>query len=138
MVTLSKAVSEDLAKLLEVEEDEINFIAPDSMVFHKGVEQTSWQAIVEVELPEECRYEQENVAKLIRHYIDETAIHVYFRFVYVNHRETKLDVNDDYPRYLTEENEVDLSFDESEERNEGDGDDEIYTGDIFQDVFKNN
>ena len=134
--SISRDVSEDLAKLLEVDVDEINFIAPDSMVFHKGVEQTSWQAIVEVELPEECRYEQDNVARLLRHYIDENAIHVYFRFVYVNRKETKEDNNEDYPRYLTEENQVDLSYDESEEREEGDGDDEIYTGDIFADVFK--
>ena len=134
---ISLDVTSDLAKLLEVEEDEINFVATNAMVFHKGVEQTSWQAIIEVQLPEECRYEQDNVAKLLRHYIDENAIHVYFRFVYINKRETKEEVNDDYPRYLTEENQVDFSFDEdNEEREEGDGDDDIYTGDIFADVFK--
>lgn len=135
---ISQAATDDLAKLLEIDADDINFIAPNSLVFHKGVEQTSWHAIVEVHLPEESRYEQENVAKLLRHYIDETAIHVEFHFRYFDRKHHKVEINDDYPRYLTESNQVDLDYEDEEEfdREEGDGDDDIYTGDIFEGVLK--
>ena len=37
---ISRELTSSLAKLYEVEEDEINFVAPHDMVFHKGVEQT--------------------------------------------------------------------------------------------------
>ena len=50
---VSRELTSLVAKLYEVEEDEVNFIAPNDMVFHNGVEQTSWRVIVEVRAPEE-------------------------------------------------------------------------------------
>ena len=43
---LSREMTPNLAKLYEVSEDEIIFVAPENMVFHKGVEQTSWNIII--------------------------------------------------------------------------------------------
>ena len=48
---LSKQMTPGLAKLYEVNEDQINFVAPNDMVFHKGVEQTSWNLLIHVHAP---------------------------------------------------------------------------------------
>jgi hypothetical protein len=41
--TYSRKNTANLANLFECEEEEIVFYSPNSMIFHKGVEQTSWQ-----------------------------------------------------------------------------------------------
>ena len=43
-----------------------------------------------------------------------------------------LKLNPDYPKYLTEENTVNIESEYDENMQEGEGDDEIYTGDIFE------
>ena len=48
---LSREMTPNLAKLYELSEDEILFVAPENMVFHKGVEQTSWNIIIHVHAP---------------------------------------------------------------------------------------
>mgnify|MGYP006982724032 FL=1 len=50
----SKEHTANLAELFETDSDEINFYAPSSMIFHNGVEQTSWN--VEIRVLAECKY----------------------------------------------------------------------------------
>ena len=49
---LSAELTPNLAKLFETDEDEISFIAEDDLYFHKGFDQNSWNAYVEVHVPE--------------------------------------------------------------------------------------
>ena len=83
---LSREMTPNLAKLYELSEDEILFVAPENMVFHNGVEQTSWNII--------------------------------------------------YPRFIASDNLVDVANEDYEDMEEGDGEDEIFTGDIFRDFNK--
>ena len=138
---VSRELTSLVAKLYEVEEDEVNFIAPNDMVFHNGVEQTSWRVIVEVRAPEEFDKFQNAAKDLIMHYISTVAVHVEVTFIYYGYHDHFVKLNPEYPHYLTEK---EMAEDEvySEEMEEGEEDDQIYTGDMFaglgDDDFKNN
>lgn len=134
---LSKELTPLVAKLYEVDENEVAFLSPQTMVFHKGVEQTSWNIIIKVEAPEQFARVQDKMADLLLHGIGEVAIHVNVVFSYYSADDFYKKVNDDYPLYITEANLVDLEeeddeFDDDEEEDEED----IYTGDIFKGLDK--
>ena len=130
---VSRELTPLVAKLYEVEEDEVNFIAPNDMVFHNGVEQTSWRVIMEVRAPEEFDKFQNQAKDLLMHFISGVAVHVEVTFIYYGYHDHFVKLNPEYPHYLTEE---DREEDEvySEEMEEGEEDDQIYTGDIFKDL----
>lgn len=127
---VSRELTPLVARLYEVEEDEVNFIAPNDMVFHNGVEQTSWRVIMEVRAPEEFDKFQNQAKDLLMHYISGVAVHVEVTFIYYGYHDHFVKLNPEYPHYLTEE---DREEDEvySEEMEEGEEDDQIYTGDMF-------
>lgn len=135
---VSRELTPLLAKLYEVDEDEINFVAPNTMIFHKGMEQTSWNALVIVNLPLKVSVLQEKAAQVIFSALEEIAIHVDIRFQYysVDHRNAK--INPNYPRYISEDNVVNADSDHCcEDLEEGEENDQIYTGDIFENYSKN-
>ena len=137
---LSSEMTPSLAKLYEVDEDEINFVAPENMVFHKGVEQTSWNVIIHVNAPMKVSVLQDDVARLILASIGDVAIHKSIEFYYYSQDNRYTLFNDDYPRYITEGNTV--NYDEDYCDDDCDDDDcdceddeeEIYTGDIFEGI----
>ena len=129
---LSVSLGRDLAKIYEVSEDDINFIAPNDMVFHKGVEQTSWRVFVEVNVPKKLEVMQEQAHKVIVHHIKEIAIHIETVFRYYLSDNHTLHINEDYPLYMEEKVEAQYDTDYPEDIEEGEGEDEIYTGDIFE------
>ena len=65
---LSRSLTPRLAKLYEVSEDEINFVAPNDMIFHNGVEQTSWNILIHVHAPMKVSVLQEFVKEFIISY----------------------------------------------------------------------
>ena len=138
---VSRELSPLVAKLYELDENDVNFVAPNNMVFHNGVEQTSWRVIVEVHAPEEFDKFQNQAKDLLMHYIAQVAVHVEVTFVYYGYHDHFVKMNSEYPPYLTEENREEEEF-YSEEIEEGEEDDQIYTGDIFaglkDDDFKKN
>lgn len=130
---LSKAMAHNLADLYEVSEDDINFIAPNSMVFHNGVDQTSWNLLVRVNLPKKLLVLQNEAAEIIMQMVQGPTIHVAVEFYYYPEDNRYERINDDYPRFITEDNTVDIEEDYDEEGYiEGEGEDEVYTGDIFE------
>ena len=130
---LSREMTPNLAKIYELSEDEILFIAPNDMVFHKGVEQTSWNIIIHVHAPKRAALIQDQVAKLILESIGDVAINKILEFYYYDEDNRYSKLNEAYPRFISEDNLVNLANEEYEDMEEGDGDDEIFTGDIFQD-----
>ena len=130
---LSREMTPNLAKLYELSEDEILFVAPNDMVFHKGVEQTSWNIIVHVHAPKKVSVLQDQVAKLILESIGDVAINKVLEFYYYSEDNRYCKINNAYPRFITADNLVDVAEQDYEDKEEGDGDDDIYTGDIFQD-----
>lgn len=129
---LSRELTPLVAKLYEVDEDEVNFIAPQAMVFHKGTEQTSWNILIKVNAPKKVSVLQDQMAELMLHGIGEVAIHVNVEFTYYSQDDRYTKINPNYPKYITDENLVGIDDDYPEDIEEGEGDDELYTGDIFE------
>jgi len=130
---LSREMTHNLADLYEVSEDDINFIAPNNMVFHNGVEQTSWNALVRVHLPKKVMVLQDDAAKLIMDMIQGPTINVAVEFYYYSEDNRYEKINEDYPSFITDDNLVDVDEDYEETQYiEGDGKDEVFTGDIFK------
>lgn len=131
---LSQRISKDIAKIYEMDEDEIHFISSNNMVFHNGEEQTSWRVFVEVNAPKKVEVLQGQICNLLAHYISEVAIHLeaVFKYYSVDHYYKHL--NPDYPLFLEDKNTVTFSEEYSEEMEEGEGDDQIYTEDIFKGI----
>lgn len=133
---LSRELTPLIAKLYEVEEDEIIFIAPNNMIFHKGTEQTSWNLLIHVHAPMKVSVLQNMMADLLLNGIGEVAIHKTVEFYYYSQDNRFQKINENYPRFITEDNlvDVDAEHDDDEELEEGEGDDQIYTGDVFKDL----
>ena len=129
---LSRELTPLVAKLYEVDEDEVNFIAPQAMVFHKGTEQTSWNILIRVNAPKKVSVLQDQMAELMLHGIGEVAIHVNVEFTYYSQDDRYTKINPSYPRDMSEENLVGIDDEYPEDIEEGEGDDELYTGDIFE------
>lgn len=132
---LSKVLTPNVAKLYEVSEDEVNFHAPNMMVFHNGVEQTSWNVMIEVKAPLKVRVLQDQAAKLLLEGIGDVAINVQVIFNYYSQDDRYIKINDQYPRYITEDNLVGLDEEYEgydEEIEEGEEEDQLYAGDIFK------
>ena len=131
---LSARVSKDIAKIYEMDPDDIHFISSNNMVFHEGNEQTSWRVFVEVNAPKKVEVLQEQMCALLDHYISEIAIHleILFKYYSVDHYYKKL--NPEYPLFLEDKNLVNFEETYTEDMEEGEGEDEIFTGDIFKDI----
>ena len=146
----SREITSQLAKLYELEEDDINFVAPENMVFHNGVEQTSWNTIIEVYAPKRASLVQEEVANFLSVSLGDYAINVIIEFYYYDEANRYVRLNKKYPRYITDENIVNTEqeydeYDDEEEdeececghhhhhHHEEPSEEELYTGDIFKD-----
>lgn len=130
---LSHDLTPSLAKLYEVDEDEINFVAPNNMLFHKGVEQTSWNLLMHVHAPMKVSVLQDQVATYLIKAIGDIAIHKIVEFYYYSQDNRYVDINPDYPRYMSDDNMVSTDEEYDEDMEEGENEDEIYTEDIFKD-----
>ena len=133
---LSREMTPNLAKLYEVSEDDIIFVAPENMVFHKGVEQTSWNIIIHVHAPKKVSVLQDQVAKLILESIGDVAINKILEFYYYSEDNRYTKLNESYPRFIANDNLVDIDEEDYEDMEEGEGENEIYTGDIFKDFHE--
>ena len=131
---LSRELTPLVAKLYEVDEDEVNFIAPQAMVFHKGVEQTSWNILIKVNAPKKVSILEDQMSQLMLHGIGEVAIHVAVEFYYYSQENRYTKINDNYPRFIADDNLVDIEDEYPEDIEEGEEDDEIFTGDIFEGI----
>ena len=131
---LSREMTPALAELYECDQEEILFVAPESMVFHNGVEQTSWNAIVRVDAPMKVRVLEDQVAELIMRLVKGPTINVQVVFYYFSEDNFYELINDDYPRFIEDDNLVNIENESyRDDLEEGEGDDQIFTGDIFKD-----
>ena len=129
---LSRELTPLVAKLYEVSEDDVIFLAPQDMVFHKGTEQTSWNILVRVNAPKKVSVLQDQMAELMMQGIGEVAIHVAVEFYYYSQDDRYQKINESYPRFLSDENLVSVDDEYPENLEEGEEEDQVYTGDIFK------
>ncbi len=139
---VSNEITAKVANLYEVNADSVNFIAHESMVYHDGVDQGSWHILVKVNAPKRSELVQDLVADLLFNTLREVAINVEIIFEYYSDDHHVLRVNPDYPRYMSEDNIVEIDdeidnekirFDDEDDEDE---EEDIYTGNIFQDFEK--
>ncbi|MBO4540620.1 MAG: hypothetical protein J5736_01405 [Bacilli bacterium] len=100
----SKEHTANLADLFETEADSLNFFAPNSMLFHEGVEQTSWNVLVIVRAPEKFRPLEGKVANYLLKTVVDFAVNVQLEFEYFEPGRHYEHLNPDYPRYMKESN----------------------------------
>lgn len=129
---LSRQLTPLVAKLYEVDEEDVVFIAPDAMVFHKGTEQTSWNVLIHVTAPKKVSVLQEQMSQLMLHGIGDVAIHVTVEFYYYSQDDRYQKINPNYPRFISDDNLVNVDDEYDEDIEEGEDDDQVYTGDIFE------
>lgn len=115
----SKENSDNLVNLFECGEDDLNFYAPNSMVFHNGVEQTSWNTIVIVKASSKYSFAEKSVAEYLLKTLKEFSINVQIQFEYFGDEAVYEEINDDYPRYIKEDN---IATQEDEPSDEDDDD----------------
>ena len=149
----SREHTPNLAQLYETGEEDIVFYCPSSMVFHKGVEQTSWQTLVIVRAEEKYEPLEEQIADYLLKTLNLFSINVHIEFAYTHGHHCHDFVNPQYPRFLdmpeNKDEEYSFSFGEEPESMEGDltieeeehhhhhhhhdeeGEEEIFLGDAF-------
>lgn len=123
----SKDHLENLTSLFETKE-EIIFVASDAYVFHDGVDQNSWQALVKVDAPEKYEPLEDKVATYIMKTLSSFAINIKVTFEYFHSHHEHEYHNTEYPRFITDENLVNVEGSEEDE--------ELYEGNIFEGMEK--
>ncbi len=116
-----------LARLFETKPENINFYAPESFLFHDGIEQTSWNTLVRVHAPARCRKVQDLVAKYLLATLVDITIHLAVEFYYYEESDRYEKINKDYPRFITEANMVTAEDDLEEEEETP----ELFEGNVF-------
>ena len=128
--TYSKNHTKNLASLFETNLDNISFYAPNSYMFHNGVEQTSWNTLVRIHAPHKYEVLEKKVAKYILETLKEFTINLSIEFYYYEEEHRYAYNNEKYPHFLTEDNVVNV---EEEELGE---DEELFEGNIFEEFEK--
>ena len=126
---LSRDMTSKLANLYEISKDEINFFAPECLYVHDGVDQNTYSILVEVHAPKKVSVLEEDAYKIIENYIKNVTVHLECIFYYFSIDNYHKFENEDYPRYMDEENSVDF-YEESEE--ETTSNEDIYLGNAFE------
>jgi len=128
----SKEHTENLANLFETKTDDISFVAPQSFVLHEGVEQTSWNAIIIVHAPKQYEVFEAKIAKYLLGTLSEFSINLSVRFVYFEKKNFYEHINSDYPRFLRDDNLVNVAEDEEDDDSEDEEQPELYEGNMFE------
>ncbi len=126
---LSRKLTPNLAKVYEIAESEINFVAPrDTMLFHNGVDQSLWNCIVQVKAPHRCEAVESFAADILSTAIKEVAINVAIEFAYYEESHRYEYLNDQFDRFIEvpiSRADVDLDDDDDEDYEEDEFDDEL-------------
>lgn len=125
---LSSDITPGLSSLFECKKEDINFYATEGLFVHDGVEQNTWYVLIKVMLPRKLQIFQKEAAQIISNFYKDVAIHLEIVFEYYLSDEREIFINNDYPLYLNENNIVEASEDEIG----GDDEEDIYTGDAFE------
>lgn len=123
----SKENTKNLAQLFETNEDNILFYAPNSYLLHYGMDQTSWNSIVRINAPRKFAALETKVAEYILKTIVVYCINASVEFYYYEEKNRYEFINKEYPRFLSEENIVNVEHEEIDEE-------EIYHGNVFENL----
>ncbi len=128
VASYSKEHTEKLAKLYKISDEEIMFYSPDATFLYKGYDQTSWNTLVKIEADQKFKGVEKEISDYIFKTIELFSINIRIEFVYINEASVYQKFNKEYPRYITEENTVNIEHEHLE-----DGE-ELYEGNVFEDI----
>ena len=120
---VDEVVSPQVAKILNVSSDEVVVTCLHSIIYHNGIDQTSYHMIVNVELEEKYRSQEEKLAEYILSVSKNFAVHCQVSFSYCENKVYSR-VDEDYPLFVTNSNEVVVEENQDEPQ-------EVYLGDMF-------
>ena len=139
---ISKDATKKIADLYETSVDNINFLAPECLYVHNGVEQNTWNVLVRVHAPKKVEVLENDAFKIIVQYVKDVAINIECVFYYFSSDNYHELLNSDYPRFMSEENtvNVDTSYEEYDEKVEEEdehhhheiSEDDLYLGNAFE------
>lgn len=118
-----------LASLFEVPSVEIITTVSESLVYHQGVDQTTYQLVIKFELSKRYQPFEKQVAEFVLDASKDFSVHTLCYFVYIDEDHIYERIDEDYPRFMNEKNVVGYEDEEDEEKEE---DVEVFTGNIFQ------
>lgn len=107
----SKEHTKNIANLFEVGDEKISFYSPNAYMFHNGVEQTSWDTIVRINAPCKFKIFEEKVSKYLIQTLKEFTINLAIEFYYFEDENRHEYINTEYPRFLSEDNVVNVEED---------------------------
>ena len=124
---VSHDIHEKLMELFGCHSEDLLVYGPESYLFHDGVDQTNWHALILVKAP--IRYEkaQAAVAAFLVKHLQEQVIHVVIEFEYYEEKFRVASYNPDYPRFVSEANQVEVITPKQDTSKE------VYQGDVFVD-----
>ena len=120
---VDEVISPQVAKILNVSSDEVVVTCLHSIIYHNGIDQTSYHMIVNVELEEKYRSQEEKLAEYILSVSKNFAVHCQVSFSYCENKVYSR-VDEDYPLFVTNSNEVVVEENQDEPQ-------EVYLGDMF-------
>ncbi len=122
-------LSPSIAKLYEVSNDEVIFTCYHSIIYHGGMDQTSYHMMITIEANKKFKNKEEEVAAYILKASKAFSVHAHLNFAYFDNEEYNR-IEKDYPLFVTKSNEEEIN--EKEEEEFVDDEEEIYTGNMFE------
>lgn len=129
----TQRIHKGLCQIYGIDEDELEFFAPESFIIHNGMEQTSYHLNIRVEAPYDCQDREETVVDYLKNAFKDLAIHIRILFSYFDPDHEYVFFDPDYPRFMTQSNVVKADIHDSEETADMafDEKEEPYMGDII-------
>lgn len=125
-ITRTKSLHKRLVGLYEIDDNELEFFAPESFIIHDGFEQTSFRLNVKVEAPYDYADKEEEIKDAIFEELKDVAIHIRVLFSYFEPEHEYMHIDEDYPLYMSEKNTVKADNHDHDEEDEEEYDEENY------------
>ncbi len=114
---ISSMMSGRLAKIYQIKEEEILFIAVNSIIYHQGVDQTSYHLFFHVEAPSAFKKHEQEMKNYLLSASEDFSVHSHVEFHYEDN-EVYSRIDEEYPLFVTEKNSVVVeAADEDDEEN---------------------
>jgi hypothetical protein len=122
---LSQAITLPLSQLTSTAITDIYFLASETIVYHQGVDQTSWWSFITIHLTPELQRFQQGIIDLFKAALQGQTIHMQFTWVYQPSHHTTTILDHDYPTFVTNTNQVQVSSSNTTVEKD------IYHGNVF-------
>ena len=99
---LSRELTKQLVEVYECGEDGIDFFAPEGLLIHNGIDQTSWNIEIRVNAPLKVKALEKQAFEVIKGSLGNFCINAVVIFNYYSIDNRYEIIRDEYPRYMDE------------------------------------